>query len=349
MIPSSTVQLTKVHFYDPARSERNIELPSISREVFHYNLNRSPLIKRNIFSHKWVLKINENQEDEKERFRGKVLVYIWVFCCIIVAIGFGIYFTIESRYFPSKVENTTSTPLPKEDITVNTLSISSVEMVEEHDEREDHIRKLLLVRQNPTGIAKQNNIDIQTLPSPTSRVALICSDCLEGEEICMKMEEFHTPICVKIRDRRDPSGCGGICELNTQHCKRLHSKMDVFQCIKNKDILYCPEGGFSCGNMCILEVQRCDGVIHCSNMADEVNCECDMTSYFHCGNGTSCIENKRKCNGIIDCWDRLDELDCHRACESNEEPCSNGECIKKEFFCDGIFQCSDRSDEPQGC
>ncbi|KAK9745300.1 Low-density lipoprotein receptor domain class A [Popillia japonica] len=327
MIPRSTVQLTKVHFYDPARCDRNLEIATISRDIFRCELAKNPIIKRNIFGHKWVLKINENQDGEKHKCTAKIIVYIWVFCCIIVAIAFGIYFTIESKYFPAKNhDNTTPTVLPDEKFANDLNNV---------------------IHQNLT-----SKFDVTTslqttpaLPSPP----LICTDCIKNEEICMKMEEFHAPICVKLRDRRDPTGCGGLCELNTQHCKRLHSKIEVFQCVKNKNILRCPGDDFSCGNMCIPRTQRCDGVVHCSNMGDEMNCECDLKNYFHCGNGTSCIENAKKCNGVIDCWDKTDEFDCHRDCEVDEKPCSSGECIKKEYFCDGIPHCSDNSDEPQGC
>lgn len=104
MIPSSSVELTRVHFFDPNRYERNIEIPTISREVFQNSFNTNTIIKKNIFGHKWVLKINENQDDEKEKCSGKVIVYIWVFCCIIVAISFGIYFSVgksksQMKYF----------------------------------------------------------------------------------------------------------------------------------------------------------------------------------------------------------------------------------------------------------
>lgn len=98
MIPPSTVQLTRVHFYDPSRNERNVEIPSVSREVFRYDLDKNRVIKKNIFGHKWVLKINENQDVKKKKCSGKVIVYVWVFCCIIIAICFGIYFSIGKCY-----------------------------------------------------------------------------------------------------------------------------------------------------------------------------------------------------------------------------------------------------------
>ncbi|KAI4454818.1 ldl receptor-like superfamily [Holotrichia oblita] len=261
MIPRSTVQLTKVHFYDPTRCEMNLEIPTISRDIFRCDLEKNPIIKRNIFGHKWVLKINENQNSEKKKCSGKVIVYIWVFCCIVVAIAFGIYLSIESKYYPNKKDNITFMMSPVETITENVVP---------------NIEKFLIINnQNPNLAPKYHEATktpilfklITTLPPP-----LICNDCIKNEEICMKMEEFHAPICVKIRDRRDPTGCGGLCELNTQHCKRLHSKIEVFQCVKNKNILRCPGDNFSCGNMCILKAQRCDGVVHCSNMADETDC-----------------------------------------------------------------------------
>lgn len=87
---NSRVELTKIHYY--GRNAGTIN--TISREIFNKEHSRANvIIKNNIFGHRWVLKVNESP-DAKKSSKIRVVLYILVFCCIVIAISFGIYFTI---------------------------------------------------------------------------------------------------------------------------------------------------------------------------------------------------------------------------------------------------------------
>lgn len=94
---SSNVQLTRVHYYDEATSRGNVEIPTVSRQVHRNIADEGVVIKRNVFGHKWVLRINPPDEPRKKKCSAKVLVYLWVLCCIVTAVCFGLYFTIGKR------------------------------------------------------------------------------------------------------------------------------------------------------------------------------------------------------------------------------------------------------------
>ncbi|XP_031331734.1 atrial natriuretic peptide-converting enzyme-like isoform X2 [Photinus pyralis] len=170
-----------------------------------------------------------------------------------------------------------------------------------------------------------------------------------ADEICLKTVEDQRPECKLIADHKDPTGCGGLCKIDLEYCKRIDPDLDVFQCRPLINILNCTEGLFNCGNRCIMASMRCDGIINCSNQADERNCECDPSTHFHCGNSTSCLELSKRCDGKADCWDNFDEINCRNGCPNHKVPCHNGQCVRKENICDGIYHCMDKSDELSGC
>lgn len=87
------VELTKVHYYDSDKLNRNVEITTISRQLT-INTDRNPIIKKNIFGHRWVLKINDNKNVKNKRCNFKVILYVFVFFCLILAVAFGIYFTL---------------------------------------------------------------------------------------------------------------------------------------------------------------------------------------------------------------------------------------------------------------
>ncbi|CAH1977782.1 unnamed protein product [Acanthoscelides obtectus] len=197
-----------------------------------------------------------------------------------------------------------------------------------------------------------NSSHTVTNSSKSFSLPLFCKDCRQDIDICFKMSETEIPRCMEAPDMNDPTGCGGFCQINTHFCQTLDTKRKVYQCLPLKNILWCPEGFFSCGNMCISERKRCNGLIDCSNKADEEKCACDLETHFHCGNQTSCLELSKKCDKQVDCWDQSDEKGCdqyYSACQENELPCSNGLCIEQQLFCDGQSDCEDGSDEPEGC
>ena len=60
-----------------------------------------------------------------------------------------------------------------------------------------------------------------------------------------------------------------------------------------------------CGDgQCVLDEYWCDGVDHCANAGDELNCPCDD---FRCDDGR-CIEKSLACNGVANCNDQSDEF-----------------------------------------
>lgn len=108
------VELTKVHYYyyndDKLDDNRRDEIITISRHIVNNNFNYKPIIKKNIFGHRWVLKINEVNNDvsktkttstttSTKKCNFKFIVYVSVFFCLILAIAFGIYFTLGNIRF----------------------------------------------------------------------------------------------------------------------------------------------------------------------------------------------------------------------------------------------------------
>lgn len=84
---NNKVELTKIHYYG-----RNVDtINTISRQI--YNKQNNIIIKNNIFGHRWILKVNEPPNQKKSN-KIKLVLYIFVFCCIVIAICFGIYFTL---------------------------------------------------------------------------------------------------------------------------------------------------------------------------------------------------------------------------------------------------------------
>ncbi|KAJ8939322.1 hypothetical protein NQ314_011180, partial [Rhamnusium bicolor] len=189
------------------------------------------------------------------------------------------------------------------------------------------------------------------ISSRNTQNTTICSQCTPSQEVCLKIQEDEKPKCVNILDKNDPTGCGGLCQINTHFCQILDLKLRIYQCSPLINTLKCPNDTFNCGNRCISEVKRCDGVIHCSNWSDEENCACNLETHFQCGNSTSCLEKSKKCDRKVDCWDKSDEINCGKTsnCLAGEIPCFNGQCIPRDHLCDEKFDCTDKTDEPEAC
>lgn len=92
-----SVELTKIHYYDKNKTERNWAIPTISREIEN-SYNSNILIKKNVFGQRWVLKINENS-NIKKKSKVRVVTYVIVVCSLIIAVGFGLYFSIGECFF----------------------------------------------------------------------------------------------------------------------------------------------------------------------------------------------------------------------------------------------------------
>lgn len=88
-----SVELTKIHYYDKNKTERNCPIPTISREIDNNHFNSNIIIKKNIFGQRWVLKINESG-NIKKKSKVRVIIYVLVICSLITAVSFGILLSI---------------------------------------------------------------------------------------------------------------------------------------------------------------------------------------------------------------------------------------------------------------
>ncbi|XP_030033944.2 uncharacterized protein LOC115450077 [Manduca sexta] len=171
----------------------------------------------------------------------------------------------------------------------------------------------------------------------------------QKDEICMLDESSGKSVCRQSADIDDPTGCGGLCALETEACQLVDKKLGVRVC-RLLTLATCSPLEWRCRNgLCISADARCDGTIQCYDRSDEVQCECDLTKQFRCGHSISCFPNSKLCDGIIDCWDGFDEVNCTTACPEDKFTCTDGQCIMSTRFCDGFADCADGSDEPHGC
>ncbi|CAF4792419.1 unnamed protein product [Pieris macdunnoughi] len=171
----------------------------------------------------------------------------------------------------------------------------------------------------------------------------------QSDEVCMLEEESGTSICKIATDIQDPTGCGGLCALETEACQLVDKERGIRVC-RLLTLETCSPQDWRCRNgLCVSVGARCDGTIQCYDRSDEKQCECDLTKQFRCGHSLSCFPNKKLCDGVIDCWDGFDEVNCTMECSDDQFPCNNGQCIVSSRFCDGFADCADGSDEPHGC
>ncbi|XP_061708862.1 vitellogenin receptor-like [Cydia pomonella] len=171
----------------------------------------------------------------------------------------------------------------------------------------------------------------------------------QTDEICMLNESSGTPDCRKAIDSDDPTGCGGLCALETEACQLVDRLRGVRVC-RQLNLVTCSPQEWRCRNgLCVPAAARCDGAVQCYDKSDETHCECDLKKQFRCGHFISCFPNNKLCDGIIDCWDGFDELNCTTECPEDQFTCTDGQCILESRFCDGYADCPDGSDEPRGC
>lgn len=95
ILQPSAVELTKVRYYDGHRGHRRDQAPATVPTISRGTATRDAIIKRNVFGHRWVLRINEHEPESKleDTKSLRVVVYVLVFCCIVVAVCFGFYFS----------------------------------------------------------------------------------------------------------------------------------------------------------------------------------------------------------------------------------------------------------------
>ncbi|KIH58423.1 Low-density lipoprotein receptor domain class A [Ancylostoma duodenale] len=157
------------------------------------------------------------------------------------------------------------------------------------------------------------------------------------------LKVFHKSLQPRFPTLCDTLGCEQLCLLGpdrTATCAcgegfELHE--NAKNCTSNCDLKH-----FECGGTeakCISRLYICDGVSHCSNQADELNCRelpaerNDSVHYgqtiltdapriclpgqFQCHDNKKCVAPGGLCDGAEDCWDASDEKFCPSGFRSN--------------------------------
>ncbi|XP_046966221.1 uncharacterized protein LOC124534401 [Vanessa cardui] len=277
----------------------------------------------------------------------------------------------------TQVKNDTSTiSVPRDNIEINENDNSSAVVnfytdlfvprdTEENEEVYTTEASLLSTTKNSSIISNiilkiQKNIktypkDVQKIKERSSQKEILkrnisnsfCS--CQTNEVCMLDEISGKSICKLAIDMDDPTGCGGLCAMETEACQLVDKSRGVRVCRLLTQVS-CSSQDWRCRNgFCVPSEARCDGSIQCYDRSDEMHCECDLTKQFRCGHSISCFPKKKICDGFIDCWDGYDELNCTMECPEDQFTCTDGQCILSSRFCDGLADCADESDEPQGC
>lgn len=95
----------------------------------------------------------------------------------------------------------------------------------------------------------------------------VCDKCLPGE-VCVALLGDASPSCRSPRDPTDPTGCGGLCAIDSEVCQALGSR--AFNCHSASQ---CLEDEWRCADgLCIPNIKRCDGHMNCYDQSDELNC-----------------------------------------------------------------------------
>ncbi|XP_053716301.1 suppressor of tumorigenicity 14 protein homolog [Synchiropus splendidus] len=108
----------------------------------------------------------------------------------------------------------------------------------------------------------------------------------------------------------------------------------------------CRPGEVLCaGGQCKAHSSQCGS--SCADSSEEGVC---AGKCFHTCPGRVCLPKSSVCDGVVHCKDRSDELNCTRAyvkgCSPSSFKCSNGKCVSKANpECDWVKDCSDGSDE----
>ncbi|XP_041974890.1 prolow-density lipoprotein receptor-related protein 1-like [Aricia agestis] len=171
----------------------------------------------------------------------------------------------------------------------------------------------------------------------------------QTNEICMLNETSGTSYCRVAADMDDPTGCGGLCALETEACHLVDRSHGARVCRQINPVTCSPKHWRCKNGLCVPLEARCDGYVQCYDRSDEINCECDLKTHFRCSQLMSCFPNRKLCDGYVDCWDGYDELNCTAECPEHQFTCNDGQCIPSVRFCDGVPDCDDQSDEPSGC
>ncbi|KAJ0182529.1 hypothetical protein K1T71_001898 [Dendrolimus kikuchii] len=371
--------------FDPRRSQNESEytnikkcIPTISHQIdlelcqkftsYDIQVNESNQRLRKNYKGIGCL-INFSQTDSPKKKRKKIQACsISVMIIAIVVISF-ILVNFTTPQFTQSVKDYSSTiVVPIENINYTETSFATTDILNLTKTESLHITTTELFsesnkkRNSTSSIISKIRKNIKTYPraSKEGRDELktkemnnpdtsqqFCS--CQKSDICMLDESTGKSICRRSADEDDPTGCGGLCAFETEACHLVDKERGVRVC-RSLSPSTCTPDEWKCRNgLCVSAEARCDGSIQCYDLSDEMQCECDPTEQFHCGNSISCFPNSKLCDGAVDCWDAYDEVNCTAECPKDQFTCKNDRCIPFSRFCDGLTDCSDGSDEPQGC
>ncbi|ESN93590.1 hypothetical protein HELRODRAFT_193978, partial [Helobdella robusta] len=200
-------------------------------------------------------------------------------------------------------------------------------------------------------------------------------DCLHSEFRCK-----HSGVCLKNVPRIT---CDGLIDCppgeDETDCDAVNFDMyggdedydRGYSGVERSCLLW---GGHWCAvsQTCIPASKKCDGVFHCSDYSDELECspsahlssvedygdddydelfpaEYAGSMYTKCREGHKIILKLEVCDGEKDCSDGSDEEDCDekkkkKLCGPDEFSCPDM-CIPETFVCDDYHDCFDGSDE----
>ncbi|CAG9796609.1 unnamed protein product [Diatraea saccharalis] len=272
--------------------------------------------------------------------------------------------TIESTIVvPIKSIESNETSSPIINFNTNPTILTTLNVADFTQKQEPEPEPITQVPENTSlifSVISKIRKNVRTFPKNANKESLRPKDIINRDvsqrfcscqinEVCMLDENSGTAVCKKAIDIEDPTGCGGLCTIETEACQLVDRLRGVRVC-RLLSLVTCLPEEWRCRNgLCVKADQRCDGSIQCYDRSDEMHCDCDLTKQFRCGHSISCFSNTKLCDGIIDCWDGYDELNCTTECPGDQFTCTNGQCILSSRFCDNLADCVDGSDEPHGC
>lgn len=241
-VPTMTgkVQLTRVFYYN-GKSYSPTNIKTVSEKISHI---QPKIFKTTSFlGHStWTLHLNGENVPNKDNSRLRIILYCILTVILITVIAFTVALWIS--HFPT----------PKISRKINLMYVN------------------FNMKHSATLLKNDTLTKVET-----STVSSICSTCTTNQ-VCLQNPGQLRPICKIIKDDQDPTGCGGLCLINSQYCRLLDSKHNIRACLnvqKGAGVRDCAPGQFRCKNdasICLPRVAICDGFIHCPDKSDEINC-----------------------------------------------------------------------------